>query len=150
MSNETPDAARVARPIVPFLVLGDEPHLAGLRCQTCGATYLKSGRVACAKCGAAHHFADLRLSDRGALWVYSIVHQSAPGIAVPYVAAIVDLPEQIAVRCTLIDVAPDPAELPFGMPVKMITRKVRTDTEGRDVIAFFFTPEDKRRALRHT
>lgn len=128
------------RPIIPFLVLDDPPYLAGLRCPSCGTTYLRSGRVACAKCGEAGPFEDVRLSDHGTLWVYSIVHQSAPGIPVPYVAAIVDLPEQVAVRCTLVDVRPDPGALPFGMPVKMITRKVRTDKEGRDVIAFFFTP----------
>lgn len=142
MAEATPASAQQsARPIVPFLALGERPHLLGLRCHTCGATYLKSGRVACAKCGEADHFDDVQLSDRGTLWVYSIVHQSAPGIPVPYVAAIVDLPEQVAVRCTLIDVEPDPQKLPFGMPVRMITKKVRTDKEGRDVIAFFFRPE---------
>jgi uncharacterized OB-fold protein len=128
------------RPIVPFLSLGAEPHLKGLRCRSCGATYLKSGRVACAKCGTAGDFDDIALSDHGSLWVYSIVHQSAPGIPTPYVAAVVDLPEKVSVRCTLVDVEPDPAKLPFGMPVRMITRKVRTDKEGRDVIAFFFKP----------
>jgi uncharacterized OB-fold protein len=136
-SSEQP---KTARPIVPFLALGESPHLLGMRCRTCGASYIKSGRVACAKCGAARNFEDLRLSDRGTLWVYSIVHQSAPGIPVPYVAAIVDLPEKVSVRCTLIDVEPDPAKLTFGMPVRMITKKVRTDKEGRDVIAFFFRP----------
>ena len=128
------------RPIIPFLVLDDPPYLAGVRCTHCGATYLRSGRVACAKCGEAGPFENVKLSDHGTLYVYSIVHQSAPGIPVPYVAAIVDLPEQVAVRCTIVDVRPDPAALPFGMPLKMITRKVRTDKEGRDVIAFFFTP----------
>jgi uncharacterized OB-fold protein len=132
------------RPIVPFLALGPPPHLMGLRCSHCGTTYLKSGRVACGKCGEAHAFEDVRLSDRGTLWVYSIVHQSAPGIPVPYVAAIVDLPEKVAVRCTLIDIEPDPAKLPFGLPLKMVTKKVRTDKEGRDVIAFFFTPAEQR------
>jgi len=140
-NDAVPTAEKAERPIVPFLVLADRPHLAGLRCRTCGASYLKSGRVACAKCGQARSFDDVRLSDRGALWVYSIVHQSAPGIPVPYVAAIVDLPDGVSVRCTLIDVEPDPAKLPFGMPVKMVTKKVRTDKEGRDVIAFFFTPD---------
>ncbi len=130
------------RPIVPFLALGERPHLIGVRCRGCGATYLKSGRVACAKCGEARRFDDIELSTRGTLWVYSIVHQSAPGIPVPYVAAIVDLPEQVSVRCTLTDVEPDPAKLPFGMPVTMITKKVRTDKEGRDVIAFFFKPAE--------
>lgn len=142
---ETPQATEpnTVRPIVPFLALGDRPHLLGLRCKTCGATYLRSGRVACSKCGGASNFDDVKLSDRGTLWVYSIVHQSAPGIPVPYVAAIVDLPEKVSVRCTLVDVPPDPAKLPFGMPVRMITKKVRTDKEGRDVIAFFFRPEQE-------
>jgi uncharacterized OB-fold protein len=138
-----PDSAEHAneRPIVPFLALGDPPHLRGLRCRACGAAYLRSGRVACAKCGAAAKFDEIRLSDHGTLWVYSIVHQSAPGIPVPYVAAIVDLPERVSVRCTLVGVEPDPAGLRFGMPLRMITKKVRKDKEGRDVVAFFFTPE---------
>ena len=143
MAEETAAAgAKSERPIVPFLALGDKPHLMGLRCRKCGATYIKSGRVACAKCGEAQSFEDVQLSDRGTLWVYSIVHQSAPGIPVPYVAAIVDLPEKVSVRCTIVDVEPDPAKLPFGMPVRMITKKVRTDKEGRDVIAFFFRPDE--------
>jgi len=142
MSEAVPPATE--RPIVPFLALGDHPHLLGLRCRSCGATYLKSGRVACSKCGTAASFEDVALSDRGRLWVYSIVHQSAPGIPVPYVAAIVDLPEKVSVRCTLIDVPPDPDKLPFGMPVRMVTKKVRTDKEGRDVIAFFYRPDDGR------
>ena len=43
-------------------------------------------------------------------------------------------------RCTLIDVEPDPEKLPFGMPVEMVTKKVREDKDGNDVIAFFFRP----------
>jgi uncharacterized OB-fold protein len=144
MADTAPPAEqKTERPIVPFLALGAHPRLLGMRCRTCGATYLKSGRVACAKCSETHTLEDIALSDRGTLWVYSIVHQSAPGIPVPYVAAIVDLPEKVSVRCTLVDVEPDPARLPFGMPVKMITRKVRTDKEGRDVIAFFFKPDER-------
>lgn len=143
MSETTqPAEPKTERPIVPFLALGDRPHLMGLRCKTCGATYLKSGRVACSKCGEAGGLEDVKLSDRGTLWVYSIVHQSAPGIPVPYVAAIVDLPDKVSVRCTVIDVEPDPAKLQFGMPLRMVTKKVRTDKEGRDVIAFFFRPDE--------
>jgi uncharacterized OB-fold protein len=106
------------RPIVPFLTLGDQPHLLGLRCRTCGATYLKSGRVGCGKCGDAGNFDELALSTHGTLWAYSIVHQSAPGIPVPYVTAVIDLPEQVSVRCTLIDVEPDPASCRSACPSK--------------------------------
>ena len=140
MTDTAQTGASQSRAIVPFLRLGEQPHLVGMRCRRCGATYLKGGRVACSKCGTAGDLEEIALSSRGNLWVYSIVHQSAPGIPTPYVAAIVDLPEKVSVRCNLIDVEPDPAKLQFGMPVEMVTQKVRTDKEGRDVIAFFFRP----------
>jgi uncharacterized OB-fold protein len=130
------------RAIVPFLRLGDngdKAHLAGRKCGRCGTVYL-SPRLACSKCFATGPFAEIRLSDRGTLWVYSIVYQSAPGIPTPYVAAIVDLPEGVSVRCTIVDVDPTPDHLHFGMPVELITRKVREDKDGNDVIAFFFRP----------
>jgi uncharacterized OB-fold protein len=133
---------RRARPIVPFLRLGDRPHLVAKKCGSCGAVYL-GNRVACSKCSTTGQFSEIPLSTTGSLWVYSIVHQSAPGIPTPYVAAIVDLPEGISVRCNLIDVEADPAKIPFGMPVEMVTKKVREDKEGNDIIAFFFRPANK-------
>lgn len=130
-----------ARPIVPFLRLGENgtAHLVGKKCGNCGAIYL-GRRVACSKCYATGPFSEVQLSDRGTLYVYSIVHQSVPGIPTPYVAGIVDLPEGVSVRCTLIDVEPKPEKIKFGMPVEMITKKVREDKDGNDVIAFFFRP----------
>ena len=96
---------------------------------------------------AAGKIEQIKLSDRGTLYVYSIVHQSAPGIPVPYISAIVDLPE-VSIRCNLVDIEPDPAKITFGMPVEMITRKVRERKEKNaagveeiiDIIAFFFRP----------
>jgi len=131
-----------ARPIVPFLRLGEngqKAHLIAKKCGNCGAVYLGS-RVACSKCYSTGPFSEIRLSDRGTVWVYSIVHQSAPGIPTPYVAAIVDLPEGVSVRCTLIEVEPKADRITFGMPVEMVTQKVREDKEGNDVIAFFYRP----------
>jgi uncharacterized OB-fold protein len=140
--TQTQAQTKKARPIVPFLRLGgggENPHLVAKKCANCGAVYLGS-RVACSKCTSTGPFNEVRLSDRGSVWVYSIVHQSAPGIPVPYVAAIVDLPEGVSVRCTLVDVEPKPEHIPFGMPVEMVTKKVREDKDGNDVIAFFYRP----------
>jgi hypothetical protein len=83
---------------------------------------------------------EIKLSDKGELHVFSIVHQSVPGVPTPYVAAIVDLPEGVSVNCTVIDVEPDPKKIPFDMPLEMVTRKVREDKQGNDVVAFFFRP----------
>ncbi len=99
-----------------------------------------STRVACAKCTGAGPFEEIPLSRRGTLHVYSIVHQSTPGTPVPYVAAIIDLPEGVSVRANLIDVAPDPKALRFGMPVEMTTAVSQQDREGNDVVAFYFRP----------
>jgi uncharacterized protein len=152
MAAEGSVEGRKQRPIIEFLHLptasGEKPYLAGYRCQACGASYLGEGRVGCSKCTSIEPLQATRLSDHGTLYVYSIVHQSVPGVPVPYVSAIVDLPEGVSVRCNLIDVEPDPAKLSFGMPVQMVTRKVRERKEKNaegveeiiDIIAFFFQP----------
>lgn len=152
MAAEGSVGERRQRPIIEMLRLptspGEKPYLVGYRCPACGATYVGEGRVACSKCTATEPLKEIRLSDRGALYVYSIVHQSVPGVQVPYVSAIVDLPEGVSVRCNLVDVEPDPAKLTFDMPVEMVTRKVRERKEKSpegveeaiDIIAFFFKP----------
>ena len=134
-------AAPGRRPIVPFLRLpaDGEPYLAGQRCGACGAVFL-GRRRACARCTVAGPFEEIPLSRRGTLWVYSIVHQSAPGVPVPYVVGVVDLPEGVSVRCNLVDVEPDPARLRFDMPVEMTTRVSQQDRDGNDVVAFAFRP----------
>ena len=66
-----------------------------------------------------------------------VIEASVP---VPYVVAIVDLPEGVSVRCNLIDVAPDPDAIGFGMPVEMTTGVSQQDKQGNDVVAFYFRP----------
>jgi uncharacterized OB-fold protein len=140
---ETPTAEKKQIPILPFLRIPDsqseKPFLAGSKCKQCGTAYLGE-RMACAKCLSTEPMEEIKLSDRGELHVFSIVHQSAPGIPVPYVAAIVDLPEGVSVRCNIEGVEPDPKALKFGMPVEMFTEVVRTDKEGNDIVAFKFRP----------
>ena len=66
----------------------------------------------------------------------------------PYVSAIVDLPDGVSVRCNLVDIEPDPKKIEFDLPVEMVTRKVRERKEKNaegveeaiDIIAFFFKP----------
>jgi uncharacterized OB-fold protein len=138
---DAPAAEKQSKPIVPFLKIPAEgsPYLQGSRCKKCGTTYLGS-RMACSKCFSTEAMDDVKLSDRGELHVFSIVHQSAPGIPTPYIAAIVDLPEGVSVRANISGVEPDPKNLKFGMPVQFVSEKIRTDREGNDVIAFSYKP----------
>jgi len=141
VSTSASQAPKGRRPIVPFLRLPEqgEPHLVGQRCTACGAVYLGERR-ACSKCTATGRFEEIPLSRKGELWVWSIVHQSMPGVPVPYVVGVVDLPEGVSVRCNVIDVEPDPARLRFGMPVEMTTGVSQQDRDGNDVVAFYFRP----------
>jgi uncharacterized protein len=142
---EAPAAAekKTQRPIVPFLKIPSDPaqrpYLAGSRCKQCGATYLGT-RMACSRCFSTEAMDEVKLSDKGELHVFSIVHQSAPGVPTPYVAAIVDLPEGVSVRCNINGLDPDPKNFKFGMPVQMVTETVSTDREGNEVVAFSFRP----------
>ena len=131
------------RPIVPFLKLGANPHLEGQKC-SCGAIFLDPKRVACSKCGETGKMKPIPLSNKGKVYVFSVVHQSFPGIKTPYVTAIVDLPEGVSVRSALINVNPeelqkDPKKC-FDMPVEMVTSVAAKDREGHDVIMFQYQP----------
>jgi len=131
------------RPIVSFLKLGATPHLEGQKC-SCGAIFLDPKRVACSKCGTAGAMKPVALSNKGKVYVFSVVHQSFPGIKTPYVTAIVDLPDGVSVRSNLIEVDPleaqkDPSKV-FNMPVELVTSVVSKDREGHDVIAFQYKP----------
>ena len=87
--------------------------------------------MACSRCFSTEAMDEVKLSDKGELHVFSIVHQSAPGIPTPYVAAIVDLPEGVSVRCNISGVEADPKNLKFGMPVQMVSEKVAHRPRGQ-------------------
>ncbi len=143
MTQQAQETEKKPRPLVPYLRLpekeGEEAYLQGIKCKQCGAVYLGK-RTACEKCSSTDPMETIRLSNEGELYVYSIVHQSGPGIPTPYVAAIVDLPEGTCVKATLKGVDPMPENLKFGMKLRMVTEKVGTDREGNDVIAYKFAP----------
>ena len=146
--SDKADAAqgeKTQNPIVPFLRLPDsaaeKPYLSGMKCRACGAAYLGK-RIACGKCFAVDDFEEIRFSDRGTLRAFTIVFQTAPGIEVPFIAAVIDLPEGTACRCNIGGVEPDGDKVAalLGKELEMYTEKVKTDQEGNDVIAFKFRP----------
>ena len=89
-------------------------------------------------------FKPIPLSNKGKVYVFSVMHQSFPGIKTPYITAIVDLPEGVSVKSTSIDIDPEDAQKNpkqmFGMPVEMVTNVVSKDREGHEVVAFAVQP----------
>jgi uncharacterized OB-fold protein len=133
-------------PIVPFMKVPAEggPYLEGALCTRCNAVFLGQ-RSACSKCGARDQLETKRLTNRGTLYTYSIVCRSFPGVAVPYVSAVVDLEGGGSIKGNLIGVEPDPDKIAFGMPVDVVYKDAlgRKDGDGNSYISYFFQPRSE-------
>src|SRR5205823_7202226 len=88
-------------PLVDYLVLGDRPHLVANQCAGCGARYFDR-RNACAACEGAE-FTKVDVATEGTVRAFSIVSLAAPGIPVPFVAAVIDC-AGTSVRANLVNV----------------------------------------------
>ena len=139
-------AATGPLPVVPFLKIPDngEAYLEGSLCTRCDAIFLGQ-RSVCSKCSARDKMATVRLSNEGTLYAYSIVHRSFPGVAVPYISAIVDLEGGGSVKGNMIHVDPDPKKLVFGMPVEVVYKDAlgRKDGDGNPYLSYFFQPRSQ-------
>jgi len=124
-------------PFVDYLVLGDSPHLVANECVACGARYF-GRRNACASCGEAE-FTRVAIPTTGEVRAFTIVTAAAPGIPVPYVAAVVDC-GGTSVRGNIIDVEPDPEHVRLGMKVALRTYVEGTDAAGVEAVNYAFAP----------
>ena len=124
-------------PLIEYLKLGDRPHLVAHECTTCGARYFDR-RNACANC-EGDAFRDVDVATEGEVRTYTIVSMAAPGIPVPFVAAIVDC-DGTSVRGNLVNVEPTPEHVQLGMKVRLTTFPIGTDSEGVEAIGFGFEP----------
>lgn len=125
-------------PLVGYLALTPEPHLVANECENCGARFFDR-RNACGSCGG-RSFVTARVATTGHLRSFSIVHRADPRVQVPFVSAIVETTDGTTVRANLVDVPPDPGGVTLGMPVRLVTYAVGTDSEGTECVAFGFEP----------
>jgi uncharacterized protein len=126
-------------PIVNYLVLDGDAHLVANQCAACGARYFDR-RNACANadCGG-QEFTKVSVATSGEVKAFTIVSHAAPGIPVPFVAALVDC-EGTSVRGNLINVEPDPEHVSLGMKVRLATYGLGADSEGTEAVGFGFEP----------
>ena len=124
-------------PLVDYLVLEPEPHLVAHECTSCGARYFDR-RNACAHCFATE-FRGAAVATTGEVRAFTIVSLAAPGIPVPFVAALVDC-DGTSVRANVINTDPDPDHVHVGMKVRLATQLVGVDSAGTEAIGFGFEP----------
>jgi len=136
-------APKKANPIVPFLRLpetypAEEGYLWGVQCKACGAKFL-GARTACGSCGSTGPFEEKQFGGQGQIYVFSVVHQTVPGLEAPYVAAIIDLDDGVTVRANVYGLdASKPGPDCFCKKDPTTTEKVRLDREGNDIVAAKF------------
>lgn len=124
-------------PLVDYLVLGDDPHLVANECTACGARFFDR-RNACASCSGTD-FRKVRIGTDGEVVAFTIVTFAAPGVPVPFVAAIVNC-DGTSTRGNLINVEPSPEHVKTGMKVKLATYTLGTDEAGTEAIGFGYEP----------
>ncbi len=125
-------------PLVGYLALEPEPHLVANECEGCGARFFDR-RNACGACGG-RRFSAAPVATTGHLRAFSIVHRADPGVPVPFVSAIVEAIDGTTVRANLVEVSPDPDCVSLGMPVRLVTYPLGSDSEGTECVAFGFAP----------
>ncbi len=109
--------------------------LVGEVCPHCDAKIFPP-RDVCPECGQEAK-TDYQFSGRGVVYSYTHVYMNAPeGYAgdAPYTVALVKLDEGTMVTAQLTDL--DGREVEIGMPVEMVTRRLRSDGDERGMLVY--------------
>lgn len=116
------------------------PWIEAFRCGDCGAIVTER-TMACRACASRTPPEGFRATGTGKLYSWSVVHRSYPGVAVPFVSAIVDLDDGLTLKGTLRDVAID--GLRRGLPVRLVFDDAggAHDKEGVPYVGFHFAPQ---------
>lgn len=138
MTDTATADARGQIPFVDYLVLDDgNPHLVAHECTSCGARFFDR-RNACAGCFGIG-FRRTPIARDGEVRSFTIVALAAPGVEVPFVAAVVDC-DGTSVRGNIINCLPDPEHVTLGMRVRLTTHSMGTDEHGVEAINYGFEP----------
>lgn len=134
------------RPAFTFITLDEigRPGLTAQRCTQCGATYADSERVACGRCGAREDALEsFTPSLEGVLHSAAIVHRGFPGMAAPFISAVVDLDGGPTLKGTLRHTKGfEPADIQPGQRVRVRFDDAlgRKDKDGNSYVAHYFEP----------
>jgi uncharacterized OB-fold protein len=82
-----------------------------------------------------------RLAETGKLYAFTVVYRSFPGVKTPFIDVIVDLDDGSHIKGVLQGVEPDPASIPFDLPVKVAYGEAEpVNAPGQPHLTYFFTP----------
>ncbi len=108
--------------------------LVGEVCPHCAAKIFPP-RDVCPNCGGEAKTA-FAFSGKGEVFSYTTIYEAPAGFddTAPYTVALVKLEEGPLVTAQLTDLGSQPVEI--GMPVEMVTRKLRQDGDERGMLIY--------------
>lgn len=108
--------------------------LVGEECPHCNYKIFPP-RDVCPNCGEEAR-EPYQFSGKGVVYSYTVVHNAPSGFegTAPYTVAIVQLDEGPMVTAQLTDMGDEPAQI--GMPVEMVTRLLRQDSDERSTLIY--------------
>jgi uncharacterized OB-fold protein len=121
----------------------EPPRLLGGRCADCGRRHFPA-QPTCPYC-AADDCETVALSERGTLYLYTVVHNAPPGFrgTAPYGFGVIELPEGLRIISPLTESRIE--MLRVGMPMRLRIAPLFRDDEGRDLFSYAFEPMDESR-----
>ncbi len=118
----------------------DTPHLIGGKCLDCGDICFPK-RILCDMCESEEPLEEVLIGEKGVLNTYTVVRLGYPNFDLPYIMAIVTLPESDDLQVVAQVEDCEPEEVRIGMPLAITTGKIKTDIRtGKDVIAYKYRP----------
>jgi len=128
--------APAGRPFRDGLLRLDPPRLLGSRCRSCGTTAFPA-REFCPSCRAVDGLAVTELGTEGRIATFTVVRQAPPGVAVPYVLAQVDLPDDdVRLLTTVVGAAPE--DVALDLPVTLELAPFGTAADGAALLGYRF------------
>jgi uncharacterized OB-fold protein len=123
-----------------WIVEKDGLHLIGSHCTKCGKNYFPPREI-CPECfaqGSEAAMEPIKLSNRGRLYSYSIVHVAPKRFNPPYGIGYVDFPEKVRVlgQMTTYDVK----QMKVDMEVQVELGRIAVDEQGNEVQSYKFRP----------
>jgi hypothetical protein len=108
--------------------------LVGKVCTHCDARIFPP-RDVCPKCGSEVK-TDFAFNGKGEIFSFTTIYEAPAGFdeSAPYTVALVKLEEGPLVTAQLTDLGSQPVEI--GMPVEMVTRRLRQDGDERGMLIY--------------
>jgi uncharacterized OB-fold protein len=113
---------------------GQRYGLVGKVCTHCDARIFPP-RDICPNCGSVVK-TDFTFSGKGQVFSFTTIYEAPAGFdeSAPYTVALVKLAEGPLVTAQLTDLGEQPVEI--GMPVEMVTRRLRQDGDERGMLIY--------------